>query len=52
VEAKLYALLDSKVGYVIGGLKQRRTKNRVFPTNVTWNLTNLGGDDGHSIPDI
>jgi hypothetical protein len=29
VEAKLYALLDSKVGYVIGGLKQRRTKNEL-----------------------
>lgn len=31
VEAKLYALLDSKVGYVIGGLKQRRTKNELKP---------------------
>jgi len=25
---------------------------RVCPTCVTWNLTNLGADDGHSIPDI
>lgn len=31
VEAKLYALLDSQVGYVIGGLKQRRTKNDLKP---------------------
>jgi len=31
VEAKLYALLDSKVGYVIGGLKQIRTKNQLKP---------------------
>ncbi len=29
VEEKLYALLDSKVGYVIGGLKQIRTKNEL-----------------------
>lgn len=29
METKLYALLDSKVGYVIGGLKQIRTKNRL-----------------------
>ena len=27
VKGKLYALLESKVGYVIGGLKQIRTKN-------------------------
>ena len=31
VEAKLYALLDSKVGYVMGGLKQIRTKNQLTP---------------------
>jgi hypothetical protein len=31
VEAKLYALLDSKVGYLIGGLKQIRTKNHLQP---------------------
>ena len=31
VEAKLYALLDSQVGYVIGGLKQIRTKNALKP---------------------
>jgi hypothetical protein len=31
VEAKLYALLDSKVGYVIGGLKQMRTKKQLKP---------------------
>ena len=31
MEAKLYALLDSKVGYVIGGLKQIRTKNQLTP---------------------
>jgi len=24
---------------------------RVFPTYVTWDLTNLGVDDGRSIPD-
>lgn len=29
METKLYALLDSKVGYVMGGLKQIRTKNRL-----------------------
>jgi hypothetical protein len=29
VEQKLYELMDSKVGYVIGGLKQIRTKNRL-----------------------
>ena len=28
VEDKLRALLDSKVGYVIGGLRQTRTKNK------------------------
>ena len=27
-------------------------KKRVCPTHVTWNLTNLEGDDGRSIPDI
>jgi hypothetical protein len=31
VEVKLYALLESKVGYVIGGLKQIRTKNQLTP---------------------
>jgi len=31
VEAKLYALLDRKIGYVIGGLKQIRTKNDLKP---------------------
>ena len=31
VEAKLYALLNSKVGYVIGGLKQVRTKKNLKP---------------------
>jgi len=31
VEAKLYAFLDSKVGYVIGSLKQVRTKNQLTP---------------------
>jgi len=25
--------------------------NWVFPTYVTWDLTNLGVDDGRSIPD-
>jgi len=29
VEAKLYALLDSRVGYVMGGLKQIRSKNQL-----------------------
>jgi len=29
VEAKLYALLDSKVGYVMGGLRQIRTKRQL-----------------------
>jgi hypothetical protein len=28
VEEKLYALLDGKVGYVIGGLRQMKTKNK------------------------
>ena len=28
VEAKLYALLEGKVGYLIGGLRQRLTKNQ------------------------
>lgn len=28
VEEKLYALLDGKVGYVIGGLRQMQTKNK------------------------
>ena len=32
VENKLYALLDSRVGRVIGGLKQRLTKNTLTPT--------------------
>jgi hypothetical protein len=31
VKGKLYALLESKVGYVIGGLKQIRTKNPLTP---------------------
>ena len=31
MEGKLYALLESKVGYVIGGLKQIRTRNQVTP---------------------
>ncbi len=28
IEAKLYALLDGKVGYIIGGLRQRLTQNQ------------------------
>lgn len=35
VEGKLYALLESKVGYVIGGLKQIRTKNRLSSPQKT-----------------
>jgi len=31
VKGKLYAFLESKVGYVIGGLKQIRTKNQLTP---------------------
>jgi len=31
VEAKLYALLDSKVGYILGSLKQIGTKNQLQP---------------------
>ena len=31
VEAKLYALLDSKIGYIMGGIKQIRTKNQLKP---------------------
>jgi len=35
VKGKLYALLESKVGYVIGGLKQIRTKNPLTPHQRT-----------------
>lgn len=35
VEGKLYALLESKVGYVIGGFKQIRTKNRLSSPQKT-----------------
>ena len=31
MEGKLYALLESNVGYVMGGLKQIRTKNQLTP---------------------
>lgn len=34
VEEKLYALLESKVGYVIGGLRQRCTKNQGHLTSA------------------
>ena len=35
VKRKLYALLESKLGYVIGALKQIRTKNPLTPNQRT-----------------
>ena len=32
-------------------LNKRSEDFWVFPTYVTWDLTNLGVDDGRSIPD-